>query len=293
MISNKFKFSLNTIIQESHSQEIYSLKFCNTVSSFYNYFATVGVNRTTIYRINDEHVELVYSYCDLDEEELYYTCAWCTLGEENIPLLAVAGLCGAIKIINILKQDIAAILPGHGNSVNDLKVHPIDTNLLLSASKDESIRLWNIKNAVCIAIFNGEKGHRDDVLSIDIHPLGNSFISSGMDKTIRLWSLTDPELSTAIPRSYTHPTREGLPFQTCNIQYPIFSTNQIHTEYVDSVCFVGNLILSKSASNGKVALWIPDPLRYPVSQLLVHNSSNNTNFIQYPYCLLGRLMCIT
>jgi polycomb protein EED len=69
-------------------------------------------------------------------------------------------------VIRPKTRSIHKVLVGHGYDVNDLKVHPIDSNLMFSASKDMSIRLWNIQTSVCIAVFGGEFGHCNEVLSI-------------------------------------------------------------------------------------------------------------------------------
>ena len=116
------------------------------------------------------------------------------------PLLCLGGTRGIIKIIDTNERAIHMTLYGHGNDVTDLKFSPMDDFLLLSASKDESIRLWNIQSqqrygggggGVNLAIFAGHVGHRGQVLSIAWHDSGKQFVSGGMDNMIKLWNIGD------------------------------------------------------------------------------------------------------
>jgi polycomb protein EED len=70
---------------------------------------------------------------------------------------------------------------GHGGDINYLCMHPTDPNLLLTCSKDESLRLWNLKTGVCCAIYGGLKGHNGDVLHCAFNHDGTEFASCGMD----------------------------------------------------------------------------------------------------------------
>jgi polycomb protein EED len=263
---SSLEFSIVQIISEEPStKKIYALQFCDNLPGYNNYFATAGENTVNIYRILETNsaVEIVHSYADEDEGEEFFTCAF-SATETGTPLLVVAGNRGILKGIDIISMMIVAILPGHGNAVNDLKVHPVNDELMVSASYDESIRLWNIRTCVCIAIFAGEKGHIAEAICVDIHPLGNLLLSGGMDTSLKIWNLQDPKIKEAISLSYTNPRKPGnLAFPTYTAQFPLYSTNDVHRGYVDSARWVGGFILSKSTAN-KLCLWTPDSNRYNV-----------------------------
>jgi len=167
-------------------------------------------------------------------------------------LCCVGGKRGVIKIIDTVQQSLIVSLIGHTDELYDLKRCPTNECIIISASNDETIRLWNLKYPSQIAIFAGHQGHREAVLSIDWHPLGEYFVSSGMDGSIKLWSVQTEKIKNAIKDSFEPPKgseRDDTYFQTVYHQLPFWATSKLHTDYVDSVAFVGDLILSKSTTN--------------------------------------------
>ena len=248
--------------------QIFSARFCDTNPAYANYFATTSRNTVAVHCLIDGEsrtsVDLVQSFYDNDADEVYYCCTWASTGS-NTPVLVVGGTQGSIKGLSLSNPfELTSLLMGHGNSVYDLRTHPIDDGLILSASADESIRLWNLRTSVCIAVFAGSGGHRHSVIALDFHSLGNTFVSSGMDTSIKIWNLESPEMREAIRLSDTAP-RQGLGAQESNFrtlaqQSPLFSTNLVHCNYVDSVKWVGDCLLTK-ATDEPIALWAPDSTR--------------------------------
>ncbi|WZZ61267.1 hypothetical protein YC2023_061374 [Brassica napus] len=144
-------------------------------------------------------------------------------------------------------------LVGHGDLVNKIRTQPLKPQLVLSASKDESVRLWNVETGICILIFAGTEGHRYEVVSVDFHPLDeHRFISCGLDTTIKIWSMK--EFWTYVEKSFTWKD-DPSKFPTKFVELPVF-TASVHTDFVDCNRWVGDFILSKSVEN-EILLWEP------------------------------------
>lgn len=257
-------------------------------------------------------------YRDVDEDEIYYSCTFagrCRLrGDQfkSIPtslhkqnkiyssesnhhknlnyhqddedhcgpqLCCVGGKRGVIKIIDTVQQSLIVSLIGHTDEIYDIKRCPTNEWILISASNDETIRLWNLKHPSQIAIFAGHQGHREAVLSVDWHPLGEYFVSSGMDGTIKLWSVQNEKIKKAIKASFEPPLGNGRGntyFDTVYHQLPFWTTSKLHTDYVDCVAFVGDLILSKSTTN-VISLWKPMLPQEKHSRIISSTSLSNIN----------------
>jgi polycomb protein EED len=181
------------------------------------------------------------------------------------PLLCLAGTRCIIKVIDTVRRSLFLTLSGHGDHITDMQFSPTNEWLLLSASEDETIRLWDLQHGTNVAVYMGHDGHRRQVLSVSWHFSGTKFASSGMDNTIKLWDVIDgdPSGSKGTMQLATEKSGNGVlkkfpkaKFTPTVQQTPYFSTNKVHTDYVDCVQFIGDLILSKSVHN-KIVLWKP------------------------------------
>jgi WD40 repeat protein len=80
-------------------------------------------------------------------------------------------------------EDSRYSLEGHLESVNDL-AYSLDGTILVSASNDKSIKLWDVASRQCVRTL---LGHTRSVYSISFTPDGNFLASGGNDHTIKLW----------------------------------------------------------------------------------------------------------
>ncbi|XP_050139804.1 polycomb group protein FIE1-like isoform X2 [Malus sylvestris] len=239
--SKKKEYRVTNRLQEG-KRPLYAIVFNFIDSRYFNVFATVSGNRVTVFQcLEGGVIAVLQSYIDEDKDESFYTVSWaCNI--DGSPLLVAGGINGIMRIIDCGSEKIDKSFVGHGDSINEIRTQPLKSSLVVSASKDESVRLWNVQTGICILIFAGAGGHRNEVLSVDFHPSDIYRIAScGMDNTVKIWSMK--EFWTYVEKSFTW-TDLPSKFPTKYVQFPVFIAS-IHTNYVDCNRWLGDFLLSK------------------------------------------------
>ena len=244
--------------------QFYDVKFCpyfddNDTGPV---FAMVGCRDVLIYGTRvDENGLTDKLHILMDEEALgaerlpiLNTCSWAYIHEAN-PLLAVAGSSGQIKLLEACSGTPFTTLIGHGAGlINDLATHPVYPWILASASIDESIRIWDLRRwddkyeSPCIIICGHGQGHHEGLLSISWHLSGRYIVSGAHDNAICVWTIPDLSDASDFWISISPTARKSKSDAVHVVQYPHFVTAAVRSNYVDCVCFFGDMILSKAAS---------------------------------------------
>jgi platelet-activating factor acetylhydrolase IB subunit alpha len=93
-------------------------------------------------------------------------------------------------------------LTGHDHSVSAVRFIPTTTasnstagNLLVSASGDKTLRLWDVTAGYCLRTLQGHTGWVRDVCP---SPDGRFLLSAGSDQTARLWNITETNPEDAV-----------------------------------------------------------------------------------------------
>ena len=100
--------------------------------------------------------------------------------------LVAAGTHSSIPMWHLSTGESVTRLTGHTSAVTSLLFHPINPNILISCSGDESIRMWNVSDSVCVCCV---KVHTDWIYSLSVSPDGKVLLSVSRDNIIKKWSI--------------------------------------------------------------------------------------------------------
>jgi WD40 repeat protein len=87
------------------------------------------------------------------------------------------------------------ILSGHNNSVQALAATP-DGRLLVSASWDRTVRVWDLRTGRVVHVL---EGHEQYVESVAVTRDGTRAVSGSVDGTVRVWDLTLGVMTDVLP----------------------------------------------------------------------------------------------
>jgi WD40 repeat protein len=110
----------------------------------------------------------------------------------------VTGSYRKIKIWRVCPQpgkkswdiEIINTLTGHTHIVTALVISH-DNKKIISASKDKTIKIWNLETGELVHTL---KGHKDSIQTLAFSPDGQIIASGSADKTIKLWHLESGDL---------------------------------------------------------------------------------------------------
>jgi WD40 repeat protein len=80
---------------------------------------------------------------------------------------------------------------------------PAVPDVLISASADESVQLWNMATGDRLATLHGDAGHLAEVVDVAWHPAYPWLVASaGLDDAIVVWSLVEVGCPALCPNAH-------------------------------------------------------------------------------------------
>ncbi|KAF2115025.1 WD40-repeat-containing domain protein [Lophiotrema nucula] len=189
---------------------------------------------------------------------------------------------------------------GPSKAITSLKLFPNSGHLLLSASADSKILLWDVYRQK--ELLRAYRGHTNGITDLDFSSEGTAFLSASHDGSIKHWDVEtglytarfgNPDLKNTpyVVRHKPNSSHEFLAgvgssilqFDTRTPKSPVLEY-EYHTKAVNTLCFYGsnNEQFASTSDDGSIRLWeygtpVPDKLiaspdMFAITRSAVHRS---------------------
>ncbi|XP_031494441.1 peroxisome biogenesis protein 7 [Nymphaea colorata] len=132
-----------------------------------------------------------------DTADAIYDCAWC---EDNDQLLVAAVADGSLKVYDLSlppQSNPVRSFHEHSREVHAVDWNPVRKDSFLSASWDDSLKLWTLDRPLSLRTL---RGHSYCVYSVAWSPRHADVLASASgDGTLRLWDIREPEATLVLP----------------------------------------------------------------------------------------------
>ncbi|XP_018494955.1 U4/U6 small nuclear ribonucleoprotein Prp4 [Galendromus occidentalis] len=103
-------------------------------------------------------------------------------------LLCTGGQDNAVKIWDLRQRRCEYTIPAHTNIVTKVKFDRVKGEFLLTASYDNTLKLWAAPDWTPVHTL---KGHDGKIMGCDLDMKGETILSSSFDRTFKLWQQDD------------------------------------------------------------------------------------------------------
>jgi WD40 repeat protein len=165
-------------------------------------------------------------------------------------------------------------LRGHNGEVSSVSLSPVDDNIIVSGSDDNTIKIWNLKKEECATLSPSTPDKddwrhrlgRDPENDLNFSPYGDVLASINEDNSITLWSMDTREEIRTLNQNTELPKAEGRMMH-----------DDIHDERgssLQNVCFsVDGKILGARTDNGNIKRW-----KWSTGELIGADSNPNNDW---------------